>query len=63
MNLFELVFLVFWFSSDRYIGMELLDPMVVIFLNLSNFHAVFYSGCTNSHPINSVQEFLSLSLC
>ena len=59
--LFKLVFL---FSSNRNPGVELQDRLVVLFYYLSNFHIVFYSGCTNlSHqhvrvPFSLCQCFL-----
>ena len=43
--LFELAFSI---SSVKYLEMELLDHIVVLFLNfLENLYTVFLSGCTN----------------
>ena len=54
LNLFKLVFP---FSSDVYLEVDLLDRMVILFQFLRNFHIVLHHGCTSFIPSNIVQEF------
>ena len=58
MDLFVLVFL---FSPDIFPRIELLDHMVVFFLEKTNLHTVFYSDCINSHSHHQCTRSTSLS--